>query len=111
MNLDVRTWERGAPPRLCKGEAARLPYSASPNTARRVGVPTALLVRTAAFWRSGKGSGEIESRHDSAKSDAIYSRRTAAFSMSATTYLPRNAAKNTSAKSATSKATNFSKHG
>ena len=23
MNLDVRTWERGAPPRLCKGGAAR----------------------------------------------------------------------------------------
>ena len=22
MNLDVRTWERGAPPRLCKGGAA-----------------------------------------------------------------------------------------
>ena len=59
---------RGAPPRPFRGGAAwgrrqsRLPYSAKPNTARRVGALTALLVGTAAFWRSVKGGGEIESR-------------------------------------------------
>ena len=62
-------YTRGAPPRPFRGGAAlgrrlcrRLPYSAKPNTARRVGALTALLAGMAAFWRSVKGGGEIESR-------------------------------------------------
>jgi len=45
----------------------RQPHTAKPYAARRASALTALFVRTAAFWRSVKGGGEIESRRVCAK--------------------------------------------
>ena len=63
----------------------RRPHTAKPYAARRASALTALFVRTAAFWRSAKVGGGIESRRACAKkkssSKAPSSAGAAAFSI------------------------------